>query len=615
MFKRANKITALLVAAASVMSVVPAMAAEKIDSREGTVKQGFAFEDGKYGYYGYRTDSDETGIWFNKGGDDKDSAIEDLDEYEYNNTSKYGEKYAYALNDSNNDDEYIIDLSTGKVVEDETVEEKQDSAQSKLESALKKADRYDGLRDSSDKISLDGEFNRVLTGQLGEVWYKATTETAIKYDNDLSFTTTAAVVLTNDAGKYIDVSIDANMRVYSTKKQRAVVIDKFDKLYSDAALTVRLNKVQVLAQTKDSFYVLTEVNVYDSYLYPTTAEANPSTQYFIQKISKARDGQDDGAYLPKSVDSYQLDSNATNKGIYDNGDAHDAYKVIMTTDDGYAPENNLYSVKGDTLYVTRVKDGKAKVFEVKLGKVKSDTLAITTTQNKVIEDVDTNLAKKVSDEDHDIVKVSEDADFTTKKDGIFDNEITGGSQKLNSAVSIDTEGTIWILDTGKVFKYDGDFKQVYSVDRNTDALDVYNDGNLIAYEIDGGAYTTVQEGKKQTVDNAVEVDPNLGKTTPAQVGWKQEATGWTFYDVNGTKVANYWVNDNGTWYYIKADGTMATGWAQVNGTWYYLKANGAMATGWLNDNGTWYYLASSGAMLANTTVDGYKLGASGAWIQ
>ena len=32
---------------------------------------------------------------------------------------------------------------------------------------------------------------------------------------------------------------------------------------------------------------------------------------------------------------------------------------------------------------------------------------------------------------------------------------------------------------------------------------------------------------------------------------------------------------------------------------------------WLNDNGTWYYLNASGAMLANTTVDGYKLGASG----
>ncbi len=26
---------------------------------------------------------------------------------------------------------------------------------------------------------------------------------------------------------------------------------------------------------------------------------------------------------------------------------------------------------------------------------------------------------------------------------------------------------------------------------------------------------------------------------------------------------------------------MATGWLQNNGSWYYLNANGAMATGWL----------------------------------
>ena len=60
---------------------------------------------------------------------------------------------------------------------------------------------------------------------------------------------------------------------------------------------------------------------------------------------------------------------------------------------------------------------------------------------------------------------------------------------------------------------------------------------------------------------------------------------------------------------------MATGWVNQGGTWYFLASSGAMKTGWLNDNGTWYYLNASGAMLANTTVDGYVLGASGAWIK
>jgi len=607
MFKRANKITALVVAAASVMSIVPAMAAEKLSTKDGTLKQGIAYEDGQYGYYGYRTDSDETGIWYNKGGADKDSAIEDLAEYQYDNSAKYGDKYARAYNDSKNDDEYLIDLSTGKVVEDETVTEKTDSAQNKLESALKKAERYNGLRDSADKLHIaDGDFERVLTGQFGEVWYRYTTTTAVKYTNTLAQTSTAAVVLTNDAGKYIDVSVDANMRVYSTKKQRAVVVDKYDKEYNDAGLTVTLQKVQLLTQTKDSFYVLTQVNVTDSF-----NAAASGVQYFVQKISKARDGQDDGAYLPKSVESYQVD----NKTIYDNGDAQDAYNVFFDLMDAsdYDSKDNIYAVKDDTLYVTRTKvsgttSDKVKVFKLKLGKVKVDGLGVAAN----VKDIDTNLVKKTGDSDHDTVEVNLEA----KGDGQYENEIVTGNRVLSSAISIDTAGNTWALDKGKVYEYTGsEWKLVYTVDRNSDALDVYNEGNLVAYEIDGGAYTTVQEGKKQTVNDGDVVEPRV--TTPATVGWKQETTGWTFYDVNGAKTASKWVIDNGTWYYIKADGLMATGWLQdpANSTWYFLNGSGAMQTGWYNDNGTWYYLNGSGAMLANTTVDGYVLGASGAWVK
>jgi glucan-binding YG repeat protein len=40
-----------------------------------------------------------------------------------------------------------------------------------------------------------------------------------------------------------------------------------------------------------------------------------------------------------------------------------------------------------------------------------------------------------------------------------------------------------------------------------------------------------------------------------------------------------------------------------------------MATGWIIDGGSWYYLNSSGVMLYNTTIDGYKLGTTGAWVK
>ena len=64
---------------------------------------------------------------------------------------------------------------------------------------------------------------------------------------------------------------------------------------------------------------------------------------------------------------------------------------------------------------------------------------------------------------------------------------------------------------------------------------------------------------------------------------------------------------------------MKTGWQKVDGNWYYLAASGKMATGWVQVGGKWYYMSkesnSLGQMLANTTVEGYKLGADGAMIE
>lgn len=105
-------------------------------------------------------------------------------------------------------------------------------------------------------------------------------------------------------------------------------------------------------------------------------------------------------------------------------------------------------------------------------------------------------------------------------------------------------------------------------------------------------------------------------------GWQLIDGKWYYFE-NNKLYYDGWLKNNGTWYYLNDKtnspsdglGVMKTGWLNDNGTWYYLKSSGAMATGWLNDNGTWYYLNSSGAMLSNTTINGYKLGASGAWIQ
>ena len=530
------------------------------------------------------------------------------------------QSYIYAK-DAGSSDEYLVDLTTGKVVDDETAEEKMDSAKTKLQTALRKTDRYSKLKDSSGRFIIsNNNFKQILTGSFGEVWYKYSTigESIFNTDfitkNGATVTTSQAVVFTNNNRNYIDVSYIANMQVFSSSKKRAVKIENYDKKDNDSGLEVHLENVEVLAQDKDYLYTLTTVTVADT---SNLAYAAPETQYFIQKISKAQGEKKDDAYLPKSVTSYQLD----NKSIYDDSDAEDAFNVIFNTNgsnlDGYNADNNLYSVRNGVLYVTSVRENKVKVYTLKLSKAKvsaivaDDSVAVDadTKPDLVAKNVDTYLVKKEDGDDQDTTTVT--------LQGKADNAITGKAIKLSSAVSIDTEGYTWAINKGKIYKYvDGNFKEIYTCDRTLDSIDVYNEDNLIAWDSKGDVYTTVQEGKKQTVDDAVTVNPDLGQTTPVKVGWDKLPDGtWNFYDATGTKISKKWVNIGGTWYYLKADGAMATGWLNDRGTWYYLNSSGSMKTGWINSNGTWYFLNSSGAMQTgwlNNNGTWYYLDTSGA---
>ena len=166
-----------------------------------------------------------------------------------------------------------------------------------------------------------------------------------------------------------------------------------------------------------------------------------------------------------------------------------------------------------------------------------------------------------------------------------------------------------------------------------DSISIYDKNNFVVWSQDDEVYSIVGGKSEETTDPEV----------PATTGWVETAAGsgvWNYVNADGTKATGWlnlngtwyyldpatgvmatgWVNVNGTWYYLNPvsdgyRGAMKTGWVNVSGTWYYLNASGAMLTGWINDNGTWYYCNASGAMLANTVVDGYKLGANGAWVK
>ena len=130
--------------------------------------------------------------------------------------------------------------------------------------------------------------------------------------------------------------------------------------------------------------------------------------------------------------------------------------------------------------------------------------------------------------------------------------------------------------------------------------------------------------------------------------WVMGANGWTFVKSDGKLATNTWGWINGQYYYFDANGNMMTGWQFINGKWYclnpaegsllgamlsgvifdpvynayfYADASGAMVTGWYQVGANWYYFSPvndgvhvTGALLSGTYVDGYYLGADGAWV-
>ncbi|WP_252232477.1 cadherin-like beta sandwich domain-containing protein [Clostridium sp. ZBS15] len=100
-----------------------------------------------------------------------------------------------------------------------------------------------------------------------------------------------------------------------------------------------------------------------------------------------------------------------------------------------------------------------------------------------------------------------------------------------------------------------------------------------------------------------------------KIGWLRDGDSWYYLDENGA-MRTGWVLCGNDWYYLNNNGSMHTGWLQDGSNWYFINRNtGVMkSNGWIVDNGKYYYFSSSGKMLSNVTMNGYVLGADGAWI-
>ena len=566
MIRRINKLTALMVAATSVASIAPvtsASAATKLETQEASIDSVQAFDGGKYVFDGYRTDDQDSSTYFFNG--TKDIEIEDVDGESF---TKYGKSF---LN-FDNTDETLFNLETGKVDED-TVEDKIAYMQTKFNtSVIKKADRYDGLK--LNDISSDDQIN---ANQFGDVWYGYKVNSTTAYSGYISA-----------EGKYIDADETANITFYDTENSNKKytfdeMSDEFDGFKLEAGETL----------FADADYIYRVVNV---------TKDGAAKQSFIQKLSKAQGEKVDGAYIPKSVASYEISS----EDLTTIKDALDSEKSEVRVVKG-----SVYVVDGETTNKITIK---------KFDLVRE-------------RDTDTGINDRV---------------YKVKYDDNYDDVENEDAYDFD----IDVDGNVWVIYKGEIQKVvNGKLTTMYTADRTMNEISVYDENDIVVWNSEDDIFATVAGAKADKEEDKEEVAQGWVKNSDGTwsynkadgtkaTGWLLDGSTWYYLNANGIMQTG-WLNLNGTWYYLNPVsngylGAMQTGWLNLNGTWYYLQSSGAMKTGWLNDNGTWYYLQSSGAMKTgwlkdtdgnwyylqsngamakNTTIDGYKLGSNGAWIR
>ncbi|MGG7151186.1 N-acetylmuramoyl-L-alanine amidase family protein, partial [Clostridium neonatale] len=503
MFRRSTKITSLIVAAASVATMVPAMAADtaKVSEKDGTVYHAVAYKDGTFYIDGDIDDKGEGAFYLENG---KYSELEDIDSG--SEAELYSDKY---VNVDSGD--YYVDLSNGKVNdEDDLVEDAKDDAQTALEKKIKKDEPDDRYALDTTNNKPKAEYQDTVSASYTEDWYE------YKVDAKAGGTYT---VYTDVNGNYIDADYDLGKIKLVTGDSVATIENTKDTVKANGAkYGVKLNHVETIAQDKDYIYRIATIQIYNDVDGVLVAEDTEKAPLFfggkndrvgvytdkdgkikvIQKISKAQNSDEvDDAKYPKTTETYfqfeykDFDSKGKAAGAK-NPLANDGFKDQWTVANG-----SLVN------YGYNDSDEKVKAITFNL-KTKAGFNYIDT-----------------SDSDFEYDDIDADAGIKTDKDG-----------------------NVWVLSDGKVrtYKTSGSWETPYKVDGAMEALSVYDKDNLIAWNEDEEVYCIV--GGKSSTDDKEEEVPAV--TT----GWAQDATtgAWSYTKADGTKAIGWFQSPtSGLW--------------------------------------------------------------------
>ncbi len=218
-----------------------------------------------------------------------------------------------------------------------------------------------------------------------------------------------------------------------------------------------------------------------------------------------------------------------------------------------------------------------------------------------------------------VEKALTDAEKVWSKEDATQSEVDRAVKRLEAATNkLVGKQTGWVLDKGKwyYFNSNGEMQTKWAfVDGKWYYLDDGNGKMQVGWVNSNKKwYFLASNGAMQT---GWVKDANkwyfLASNGAMQTGWVKDANKWYFLASDGAMQTG-WVKDANKWYFLASNGAMQTGWLLSNNRWYFLDSTGKMMTGWVYTGNKWYYLFQDGKMAANTTVQGYKLGAGGAWI-
>ncbi|AGF59145.1 glucan-binding YG repeat protein [Clostridium saccharoperbutylacetonicum] len=562
MLKNINKTISLLAAVATVVSIVPVSAnaaTKEIKSQEGDIYNAIAYKDGEF-YIGGKPNKKDEGAYFFSDGKYKE--LDNLDSED--KVEVYGTKYAEVK-----DGEYFLDLSNGKVSDDEIKNKDLDSVGVNLRSSIKYDN--DGRYDDTDAKDIK-EVTELPKAKFAEGWYAAQYKTK-SADTNINGGATSFNVYTDKSGKYIDADYNlGKIKVQLDGGKTANVENTND---ADNNVRGAVANATVIGQDSSNIYRLATITIKTTNGIAVTGIGGLTLGTETTAFTQSSD---------KTSVTFQviqvISKNQYSKGI-----------------------NGIKYARTVTDYIVCDKNGK------KIDLLSEDQKAFTVSDGKLI-----NYKLNGNDLEASIIELKNKSSLYYVELGDNDNITV---QDGDNSVDVDVKGNLWALSDDAVSKFDsdGNFDKVYDTDEEYNDLSVYDQDNLIVWNSSDEIYSVISKKveSEDKTDKTTNTDKNT-TTNETKAGWVSNNGTWSYINADGSKFKG-WFGSDQTWYYLDENGIMVTGWKQVNGQWYYLDTvSGLMKTGWFNDNGKWYYFDASGAMQKNTSIGGYKLDANGVWV-